>query len=72
MMAKRWIKNVGFAVLMIGNTAAMGSCMWMIHADANQRCIQRWAESSTPSKVTKAGCMVEKSPDNWVPEAFMK
>lgn len=65
-------KNAFLFSMIVANTVAMGSCAYMVHEDAKRQCVRRWAESSTPSKVTKAGCMVENTPGNWIPEEFMK
>lgn len=38
-----------------------------------QLCVKRWEQSLTIAKYQDGvGCLVQKSPGNWVPEAFMK
>lgn len=72
MSIPQWVRDAGLYAVLAVNAAAMGSCMYMAHDESKKACVLRWAESSTPSKVTKAGCMVEKTPGNWVPEKYMR
>lgn len=68
----RWENNIVACVLLAAFISMMVLFFAMLLDQKNQdRCVDRWSESSTPSKVSKAGCMVERSPGNWVPEEFM-